>query len=247
MASAGEAGDEAILVLLRKLGERGAGIGTIYDALELLADRYRLDDAVLVGESELTGPQLYRLDHRSIGAERAGRLLAKGPGLHTEPDVVPTLLHDALLALVPAALALQVADAPAASASGAPRLASGFDDALAVAAANGSRYGWVSTVVVLSIGDSMHSDEQISELIDAAFAQVLRTGDVAGPLGARRFGALLANARTEEAGAFLARIRDALGDGGEGLPISVGAACAPEDSVDPIQLLTLAHERAGQR
>ena len=140
-----------------------------------------------------------------------------------------------------------MADAPAASAAGTPRLASGFDDALAVAAANGSRYGWVSTVVVLSVADSMQSDEQVGELIEAAFAQVLRTGDVAGQLGARRFGALLANARSDEAGAFLARIRDALGVEGEALSISIGAACAPEDSVDPIQLLTLAHERAVQR
>jgi hypothetical protein len=151
------------------------------------------------------------------------------------------------LALVPAALALQVADAPAASASGAPRLASGFDDALAVAAANGSRYGWVSTVVVLSVSDSMHSDDQVAALVEAAFAQVLRTGDVAGQLGPRRFGAVLANARTDEASAFLIRIRDSLGSEGEALSISVGAACAPEDSVDPIQLLSLAHERAGQR
>jgi hypothetical protein len=255
MVGTSQGEEAAVLTFLRWLGEPGAGLKTIYGALDYLTDRFELEDAVLVVESESTGSQLFRSRGRPLDRGRAAQLLAKGPGIYTVPDVVPPELREVVLALAPVAINLQI-DAGRSTADVVDSPGKGFEAALGVAAANGSRYGWLSTVVVFDVGTERRESHPASEAaqaldegavsrVEAALDQVLRTGDAAGRVGENRFGALLANARTDEAGAFLGRLREALGPDLAHVAISIGAACAPEDSVDPDELLRLAGERMG--
>jgi len=248
MVEASEDEESVVLELLRRLGQPGAGLSTIYGVLDYLVEHFELHDAELVVESELTGPQIFRAGHRPLSADRSSELLAKGPGLYTTPDSLETSLREVVLALAPAAISLQANLRPVdevVPVSSSPR----FEEALAVATANGGRYGWVSTVVVIEVVRTSASNENLEvggafdQRVSDALAEVLRVGDAAGRWGESRFAALLSNARTDEARAFLGRLRRALGSEFGDLPILIGAACTPDDSVDPEELLRLAGER----
>ena len=247
--------DEAanVVTFLRWLGEPGAGVGTIYDALDVLADRYELDDAVVLTDDHVAGVQLFRLGHRSLDRELAAQLIRRGPGLYTTPDVVPPTLHDAMLAVPPVALTLQSthgkSDRDPVTGLSSRAI---FEEALAVATANGSRYGWSSTVILLEVARTelegsvdepateVLPDEEMMGRVGHALQRLLRTGDVGGRLGPARFGVLLANSPLDTTGAFVRRLGDELGSAAVALTISAGAATAPADSVDPGGLLELA-------
>ncbi len=248
MVEASEDEASVVLELLRRLGQPGAGLSTIYGVLDYLVEHFELQDAELVVESELTGPQIFRAGHRPLGAGRSSELLAKGPGLYTTPDSLEPSLREVVLALAPAAISLQANHRPS-NEDGPGNNSPRFDEALAVATANGSRYGWVSTVVMIEVvrTSSPNRDLEVGgrfdQRVSEALAEVLRVGDAAGRSGSSRFVALLSNARTDEARAFLGRLRRALGSEFGDFPILIGAACTPDDSVDPEELLRLAGER----
>jgi hypothetical protein len=65
-----------------------SGLGFIYSALELLATRFELSDAVMVLEDESVGVQIIRLGHKDVSVDLAVRL-GTTPGVHCSPDIVP--------------------------------------------------------------------------------------------------------------------------------------------------------------
>jgi hypothetical protein len=71
------------------------GVGFVYSALEMLATRFELRDAVIVLENESVGLQIFRLGHRDVSVELAAKL-GKTPGLVCLPDVVPADEVDAV-------------------------------------------------------------------------------------------------------------------------------------------------------
>ena len=73
---------------LQELAANESGIGFIYSALNLLAERYELSDVTIVLVNNFTGTQMFRLRGRSIDATLAGEL-DSNPGVYCLPDMVP--------------------------------------------------------------------------------------------------------------------------------------------------------------
>jgi hypothetical protein len=78
---------------LEELGERESGIGFIYAALDLLAERWALKDAVIVLANESFGSQIFRSGARRVGGELIAQLDGH-PGLYTWPENVPRAESD---------------------------------------------------------------------------------------------------------------------------------------------------------
>lgn len=249
---------ESVITFLQLLGEPEAGIGTIYSALDDLAQRYSLTDAVLTIDDRDLGLQVFRLGRRSVEPGQGMEAIERGRGLHTVPDQVPPYASDALVGLAQLAVALHVNRHRAGldPLTGVNNLRS-FEEALANAAANSARYGWTSTIMVLDLqhldpgrsptdegGVPMVGDDALARC-GQALGEVVRTGDVAGRLGHSRFGVILANAPAEAVSAFLKRLMGEIGESLANVRIATGAASSPADSVDPAELLRLAAERLG--
>jgi len=100
-----EAGEE-ISGLVRKLN-RTDGISFVYEVLEELAQRYRLDDAVIRIESAL-GEGFFRLHRATVDHELLSRVPAGPAVLFATPDVVPPDIAQSALELCVLALRLCV-------------------------------------------------------------------------------------------------------------------------------------------
>lgn len=82
----------------------GSGLGAVYRALDLVVDRYHLDDAALVVEVPGLGRQVLHAGRRPLGDDDA-RLHDAPEGLHTRPPHTEPVVEELLLAL--GALALR--------------------------------------------------------------------------------------------------------------------------------------------
>jgi len=82
----------------------GSGLGAVYRALDLVVDRYGLDDAALVVEVPGLGRQVLHAGRRPIGDDET-HLHDAPEGLHTQPPLDEPVVAELLLAL--GALALR--------------------------------------------------------------------------------------------------------------------------------------------
>jgi hypothetical protein len=73
---------------LNELAAGESGLGFIYSALELLAERFELSDAVIVLENESVGLQIFRLGGRDVSVDLAMRLRTTS-AVYCTPDIVP--------------------------------------------------------------------------------------------------------------------------------------------------------------
>jgi hypothetical protein len=73
---------------LNELAAGQSGLSFIYSALELLAERYELTDAVIVLENESVGLQIFRLGGRDVSVDLAVRV-GSASALYCSPPVVP--------------------------------------------------------------------------------------------------------------------------------------------------------------
>ncbi len=228
--------------LLHRAASETHGLDVIYDLLDLVAERFSLDDLTAVVTNETLGPQAFRLGRRPIDAEGFA-LVQEGIGLIAEPNRVPPGAERLVLGLIDVALATQLARRHLVRDPTTGLLSRQvFNEALRAAAAQSSRYGWTFTLLVLQIGttEAPPPDAEIRRL-GHAFARALRSGDTGGRLYRATFSALLPNATAQSLHALVERF---CGESGVGVAaLRFASATAPNDSVDPAELFRLAGSR----
>lgn len=227
---------------------RGAGVTWVYDLLHDMAARHRFSDAWLVLDPGHGDPasrrQLFHLDGAPVDLDAARTLLHRAEGVYGEPGGVDPTTNGALGAMCGAAFRASVAELGAAvdAASGLSSRAV-IDAALARASACGARYGWSTTLVLLTTAGDAPADARWRALADA-LRQALRTGDEAGVSVPGVALAMLGNAGPDAVRPFVARVRAALSAAGsDDLDLHAGTARTPEETVDPAELERLAGER----
>jgi GGDEF domain-containing protein len=233
--------DEWISLLQRAAGD-SVGIDVIYELLGLVAQRFSLDDLTVVVTDELLGTQAFRLGRRPIGPADLP-LLQAGSGLTSAPNEVPSGAQRLVLGLVEVALATHLSQRKLLRDPATGLLSRAvFNESLRSAAAQSSRYGWTFTLLLLRIGkpDARPSERETRRL-GHAFARALRSGDTGGRLYRETFTALLPNATAESLHALVLRFREESGLGEQ--DARYASATAPNDSVDPAELLRLAGSR----
>ncbi|MHB1585171.1 MAG: GGDEF domain-containing protein [Acidimicrobiales bacterium] len=245
----GDVGD-GVLDLLHHLADVGEGIDFVYGGLERLASQFALTDAVLVLEVEPLGTQAFVLGRRPLVAGGPGA--DGGVGLHATPDAVPAAVADAFVTLGRLALGLDLARHGAAH-DALTGLANRrhFDERLRSAAAQSARYGWTFTLVLMDLdGFKQVNDtyghpagDDVLRKVGQALRRTLRTGDSAARLGGDEFAVLLGNAGLDALAPFVERLRRELPSEPAAVGVSVGAAAAPLESVDPAELVRIADAR----
>ena len=229
---------------------RGGWISWAYALLEHVATSHRLSEAWLVvgpvaGDGAIpgTGPQLFGLGGRAVPVDTARTLLLRPAGVYGEPSIDPAT-SSALGAMCGAAFraslaALRSATDPVTGLQNPHAIR----EATARAAACGGRYGWSSTLVLLTTsGDAPAEDRWLG--LASALREALRAGDEAGVTAPGIALAILGNAGPDAVRPFVARVRSALSAGGwDEIDLHAAAARTPEESVDPAELRRLAGDR----
>lgn len=248
-------GGEEIVGLVRKLNQTD-GVSFVYEVLEVIARRYGLDDAVIGLESALGGG-FFRLHRGKVDHELASRIPAGPRVLLAEPDVVPPDVAQSALDLCGLALRLCIGR-HSGHLDGQTGLLTdhSFNDVLEASAAQAARHGWVYTLVVLDLdgSDAEPTTDDIRRF-GKALRLSLRSGDVASRIEERRFAALLSNSDLDAVNPFLGRVYAQLGPARSSVRLSQGAAAAPAETVDPIELRRIAtsrlqpgaHDHTGER
>jgi hypothetical protein len=229
----------------------GGGVSWAYALLEQMAARYGLSDAWLnlgpvAGTSVVpgAGPQLFRLGGRAVPVDTARALLPRPAGLYGEPPVLGDAESTALGAMCGAAFRASIAVLRSAvDATSGLQSRYVIGEAIGRAVACGARYGWSSTLVILTTaGDTPPEDRWLA--LATALGQALRTGDEAGVTAPGLALAILGNAGPDAVRPFVARVRAALSAGGwDDVDLHAATARTPEETVDPAELRRLAAER----
>jgi hypothetical protein len=235
-------GPDEWISLLHRAALDSIGLDVVYELLDLVAQRFSLDDLTVVVTNEVLGTQAFRLGRRPVGSGEL-ELLEAGSGLASTPNEVPAGAQRLVLGLVEVALATHLAQRRIVRDPATGLLSRAvFNEALRAAAAQSSRYGWTFTVVVLRLGSGgARPAERETRRLGHAFARALRSGDTGGRLYGETFTALLPNATAESLHALVRRFREESGLA-EGA-IRYASATAPDDTVDPAELLRLAASR----
>jgi diguanylate cyclase (GGDEF)-like protein len=239
------------LRLLDDLSTTDLGIGFVYSVLDVLADRFGLDDATVVLSDESLGIQAFRFRRRQVDTELLDRV-GTAPGVYATPDVVPEVVRDAVRSICQLALSLHLARYSAAHdalTSIANRRA--FDAALHTAAVQSSRYGWAFSLLLADLNELKAINDRAGHAVGDdvlrqfgfALRRSVRAGDTAARIGGDEFAVILANAEGSEVESFLERLRTTLVPSGVAIEFSVGTATAPFESTDPGELYRIADAR----
>ena len=244
--------------LASMLARADSGLTFIYQALDVMAERYGLDDAMVVVDSPAVRRQAFRLQRRG-GRFRSGSPIppvgAAAAGLYTDPPLVDARSAAYVTSLVEVALRLDLLrhDASRDPLTGLLNRRS-YDEALEQATSRSRRYGWPFALILLdldhfkAVNDSWghpRGDEAL-RLFAEDLRACLRSGDVAARVGGDEF-ALLVNAvrQPTDVDALIDRLRSAgaAPSGGPALQFSVGVAVFPDDGADPDSLTKVADTR----
>jgi GGDEF domain-containing protein len=232
-------GPDEWIGLLHEAASDVAGIDVIYDALALVAQRFALDDVVVVLTNETLGTQFFGLGRRPIGPSDLKRI-EDGTTFYSTPDTVPAGAQRLITGIAEVALSTHLAQRHVVRDPSTGLLSRQvFNESLRAAAAQSSRYGWTFTVMVLRVDDAQN-DRAIRNL-GYAFGRALRSGDTGGRLYRSTFTALLPNATAESLHALVHRFAEESGLRRDA--IRYASATAPNDSVDPAELFRLAGSR----
>ncbi|MGH8919229.1 MAG: GGDEF domain-containing protein, partial [Actinomycetes bacterium] len=151
--------EPAFVEFVGLLSRSPSGIGFIYHALDLVAARYDLRDAVAVVHSPGVGRQAFRLGRTRVQStpprvlpEGMGSLDDAEPGLYTDPPVVDRLTSAYVSQLIDVALRLDILDHDARHdpLTGLLNRRS-YEAALADAVARTRRYGWPFALVTIDL------------------------------------------------------------------------------------------------
>ncbi len=237
--------------MLDELSVSELGIGFVYSILDLLAERYALNDAVVNLAHESFGAQMFRLGGKAVSADLAARL-GTAPGVYCDPDVVPAVERDAVRTACQLALSLHLARFSAAH-DPLTNIANRrtFDHALEAAAARSARYGWAFTLLIADLNGFKAVNDTLGHAVGddllrqfgLAMRRSVRSGDVAARIGGDEFAVILSNADGHEAVGFTDRLRCHLGPASDTISFTVGTSTSPRDSTDPSELFRIADAR----
>jgi hypothetical protein len=232
-------GPNPLISLLHKAA-KAPGIDIIYDALDVVAEHFHLEDAAVVVPNDVLGRQAFRLGRHPLDPAQLERL-SDGVDFVSSPDTVPLSVQRLVSGLSGVALATHLAQRHLVRDPATGLLSRGvFNEAMRAAAAQSSRYGWIFTMMVLRVVGEEPSEREVRRL-GYAFGRALRTGDTGGRLLGATFTALLPNATGESLHALVGRFSEESGVPVES--IRFASATAPKDSVDPSELFRLAASR----
>lgn len=239
------------LRLLDDLATTDLGIGFVYSALDVLAERFGLDDATVVLSDESLGVQAFRLRRHQVDPElleRSGSV----PGVYTTPDIVPEVVRDAVRSICQLSLSLHLARYSAAH-DALTNIANrrAFDAALHTAAVQSARYGWTFSLLLADLNELKAINDRAGHAVGDdvlrqfgfALRRSVRAGDTAARIGGDEFAVILANAEEAEVESFLERLKVTLVPSGVAIEFSVGTATAPYESTDPAELYRIADAR----
>lgn len=233
-------GVHPLVGLLEKVAGDTAGLEVLYEALDLVAKHFELDDVLVAVDNDTVGRQVFRLGRLRVGPAELDRL-GEGREFASTPDSVPRPTQSLVAGIAAVALAADVARRQLVRDRATGLLSRAvFNEALRSAAAQSSRYGWIFTVMVLQVAGDRPAGRQLRRL-GYAFGRALRTGDTGGRLRDATFTALLPNATAESLHALVGRFSAESGVPVES--IQFASATAPKDSVDPAELFRLAATR----
>ncbi len=229
-----------LVSLLHRAAGDTPGIDVVYEALDLVAEHFHLEDAIVLVRSEALGPQAFRLGRRPVGRAELGPLRG-GADFVSTPDSVPQPMQRLVAGISEVALATHLARRHLVRDRTTGLLSRAvFNEALRSAAAQSSRYGWIFTVMVLRVPGAPASEGETRRL-GYAFGRALRTGDSGGRLRGTTFTALLPNATADALHALVRRFSEESGVPADSLEFA--SATAPKDSIDPAELFRLAASR----
>jgi len=237
------------------LATASSGLWFVYRALDLLTERWTLDDAVLVTDASATGRQVFRAGRRPLDSPWCASLACSGArGLYTEPVILQPDVADGLVGLAEIALRLDVLghDAAHDPLTGLLNRRS-FDQLLEQALARSRRYGWPFSLVMFdlnrfkALNDRLGhaAGDRVLRRIGAVLRSSLRAGDVAARIGGDEFAVLL-NRGDRQAGDVLAsRVCMLVNNDLKWADIgfAVGVATAPGEAVEADELCLLADTR----
>jgi len=252
-----EVSPASLLELPGLLAGAESGVHFIYQALDLVALRFGLDDAMVVVDSPSVRRQAFRLGRRA--EVRPGSSIpppsGAGPGLHSDPPVVDVVTATYVASLIEVAVRLDAArhDASRDALTGLLNRRS-YEDSLDQAVARSRRYGWPFALVLLDLDHFKAINDRWGHArgddalraFGADIRTCLRSGDVAARVGGDEF-ALLVHAANELSvvDSIVDRLRSTTSEsaGETGLRFSAGVAFFPDDAVDGVTLAKVADER----
>ncbi len=257
---AGAARDEDNAVrsaLLGAVARTESGIAFIYDALEDAADRRQIEDLALVVEAPDVGRQVFAARRRPGGSPGFEDVLRDaGEGLYIGASAASD--PDGLVDTCKIALRLDAArhDAGHDPLTGLYNRRS-FQDAMASAVAQATRYGWPFVLVLFDINGFKSINDRFGHpvgdavlvSIGTALRQQSRASDVAARLGGDEFALILPGTDAELVDAMMQRVHDAVAQAVPGPPLTLAFGCAraPEEAVTDRDLYVLADRRLYER
>lgn len=247
------------------LAHSATGIAFIYQALEVVAARYQLRDAIIAIETQKAGHQIFRLRRLPAGCSTSRaeqvwleRAMTGPPGLHTDPDVVDRVTASYVFHLAEVALRLAVVshDAGHDPLTGLLNRRS-YQSYLQESVSRARRYGWPFALIVVDLDDFKVINDRFGHsagddalrAVGVEVRALLRSGDIAARLGGDEFALVMHNAETREVvEPLVARLRTALTGAlpGLGLDFSYGWASFPADAADDTTLTSVADRRLYQ-
>ena len=243
--------------LTGELAVATSGVGFVASCLERLAHTLELRSAVAVLHDPVLGPQLFTAGRRPLALDSTpSELIAKGPGIHTEPTVLDRSDDlEAMRNLCEIALRL---DRLQYESLHDPLTGlynrRGFDTQLVQAVSRAQRYRWTFALVLLDLdGFKAINDSRGHQYGDTVLRTVadrlrigMRVGDIAGRVGGDEFAVIVHMSGHPE----LAPVLDRLGDpslfgleDGEDVGWTVGMALCPDEAASADELFSLADRR----
>ena len=248
--------DERFLVSLAgELASTTSGIDFIYRALDRLAQRYELDDVVVVIDEPPVGRQLFRLGRQPVQGFAIPEVVQHAlNGLYCEPAAVDGPVADAVTNLCTVALRLDLLnhDASRDSLTGLFNRRT-FDAMFEQFVARSVRYGWPFALGLLdldgfkAVNDRLGHDggDVVLRTIGSELRSTLRAGDVAARVGGDEFAVLISNGTPEMIEAVVDRLVAAVNADLTEVHVgfSAGVAVAPADGTDAGALYRIADHR----
>lgn len=244
---------EILLKLLGSFDLEGLNLAHIYDALDLIAQAYQVNDIVALFEDRSHKTHFFRLNHLVPDTEVVFKLLQeKKIGLYALTESDYRALGEPIYKMLSLMLDC-IHNRHDASHDPLTQLANRrtFDEYLKQFASQASRYDWMFSLVLLDIDNfkelndthgHAYGDEVLKQL-SGELKSILRAGDIACRIGGDEFAVILANASKEGATQVVKRIRENLLGLNNKIEISVGLSCAPTDGCEPEILFALADSR----
>src|SRR4051812_33703372 len=235
-----------------------SGLSFVYRALEVVAERYRLDDLVAVVDVPPADRQGFRAGRKPLPQRAHDRVRELAcfapPGLHADPASLDPLLNASVTNLIAVALRLDILrhDASHDSLTGLLNRRS-YEDMLQQAVSRSLRYGWPFALMLLDLNSFKSVNDRLGHaagdgtlrVVGVELRHSLRAGDIAARIGGDEFALILANGGPELLRPLLDRLEAAVNDAVPGAQVSFSAGLAsfPDDARDADTLARLADQR----